>query len=202
MCLPLTLGVEEELHVIDMSTFRLAGRAPALLARLPAEHFTSELQRTTVEIKSGVVSSLEGLRAEIVRLRQQVIEVAAAEGLGLAAVGTVPLSQAEDFALTSGGRFARMQEDYRLLVDEQLICGTQVHVGVADPDLAVDIAQRVARDLPVLLALSASSPLWHGADTGYASMRSIIWQRWPTSGTPGPPPPSTTSCWLISSPQG
>ncbi len=182
----LSLGVEEELHVIDLSTFRLTGRAPALLARLPTEHFTSELQRTTVEIKSEVVASLDDLHVEIVRLREQVTKVAATEGLGLACVGTVPLSDAGDFALTSSGRFARMQEDYRLLVDEQLICGTQVHVGVADADVAVDVAQRVGRDLPVLLALSASSPLWHGADTGYASFRSIIWQRWPTSGTPGP----------------
>ena len=61
-----------------------------------------------------------------------------------------------------------MQEQYRLLVDEQLICGTQIHVGVADRELAVEIAQRIARHLPVLLALSASSPYWNGQDTGYA----------------------------------
>src|SRR3978361_445934 len=79
-----------------------------------------------------------------------------------------------------------MQEQYRLLVDEQLICGTQVHVGVADRDLAIEIAQRVARDLPVPLALSASSPFWNGQDTGYASIRTTVWQRWPTAGATGP----------------
>ncbi len=78
-----------------------------------------------------------------------------------------------------------MQEQYRLLVDEQLICGTQIHVGVADRDVAVEIGQRIARDLPVLLALSASSPYWNGQDTGYASIRTIIWQRWPSAGSPG-----------------
>ena len=90
-----------------------------------------------------------------------------------------------------------MQEQYRLLVDEQLICGTQIHVGVSDRDLAVEIIQRVARDLPVLLALSASSPYWNGQDTGYASIRTIIWQRWPTAGSTGPLAlrrASTTSC--------
>lgn len=183
---PLSLGVEEELHLIDLQTFRLAGRARALLAQLPAEHFSSELQRTTVETNTAVCASLSELRAEIVERRRQVVEVASREGLGIAAVGTVPLSSADDFELTSSGRFARMQEDYRLLVDEQLICGTQVHVGVASRDLAVQIAQRVSRDLPALLALSASSPMWHGSDTGYSSMRSIIWQRWPTSGMTGP----------------
>ena len=79
-----------------------------------------------------------------------------------------------------------MQEQYRLLVDEQLICGLQIHVGVSDRDLAVEITQRIARDLPILLALAASSPFWNGSDTGYASIRTIIWQRWPTAGATGP----------------
>ena len=78
-----------------------------------------------------------------------------------------------------------MQEQYRLLVDEQLICGLQIHVGVPDRDLAVEIMQRIARDLPVLLALSASSPFWNEQDSGYASMRSMVWQRWPTAGATG-----------------
>ncbi|CAA9373063.1 MAG: Protein containing domains DUF404, DUF407 [uncultured Propionibacteriaceae bacterium] len=182
----LTLGVEEELHLIDLATFRLAGRAPALLAQLAGEHFSSELQRSTVEINTAVCSSLEQLRAELLQHRNELIAVASSEGIGIAAVGTVPMSTAGDFELTSNGRFARMQEDYRLLVDEQLICGTQFHVGIADRDLAVRIIPRLSRDLPVLLALSASSPLWHGSNTGYASIRSIIWQRWPTSGVTGP----------------
>jgi carboxylate-amine ligase len=182
----LTLGVEEELHLVDLESWQLAARAPQLLSRLPAENFSAELQRTTVETNTDVCTTLEQLRADIVRLRRELVSVAADEGLGLAAVGTPPLSSTGDFELTTTGRFGRMQDEYRLLVDEQLICGVQFHVGVANRDLAVAITQRVARDLPLLLALSASSPFWQGADTGYASIRSIIWQRWPTSGTTGP----------------
>ena len=73
-----------------------------------------------------------------------------------------------------------------MLVDEQLICGLQIHVGVSDRDLAVEIMQRVSRDLPVLTALSASSPYFNEQDTGYSSIRTIIWQRWPTAGATGP----------------
>ena len=186
MSAQLTLGVEEELHLIEMAAFRLSGRAPALLAQLPPEHFSFELQRTTVETNTAVCRTLAELRSEIILRRRQLTSVAAPEGIGIACVGTVPLSTAGDFELTSSGRFARMQEDYRLLVDEQLICGTQFHVGVADRDLAIRVVQRIVRDLPPFLALSASSPLWHGSDTGYASMRSILWQRWPTSGMTGP----------------
>jgi len=76
-----------------------------------------------------------------------------------------------------------MQAEYRMLVREQLICGTQVHVDVDGRDLAVAVAHRVAPWLPALLALSASSPFWLGTDTGYASYRTLIWRRWPTAGT-------------------
>ncbi len=182
----LTLGAEEELHLIDLERWQLAARAPQLLAKLPKDNYSAEIQRTTVETNTEVVTGLEGLRQELLRLRRGVIEVAEREGLGIAAVGTAPRSEFRDFELTATGRYGRMQEQYRLLVDEQLICGTQIHVGVADRDLAVAITQRIARDLPVLLALSASSPYWNGLDTGYASIRTIIWQRWPSAGSTGP----------------
>ena len=186
MASELTLGAEEELHLIDLRTWELSARAPQILSRLPVDFYSAEIQRTTVETNTAVVRDLDGLRAELTRLRRALVEVAAAEGLGVAAVGTAPRSTYADFELTATGRYSRMHEQYRLLVDEQLICGTQIHVGVSDRDLAVAIAQRIARDLPVLLALSASSPFWNGLDTGYASIRTIIWQRWPSAGSPGP----------------
>ncbi|MFB2600084.1 glutamate--cysteine ligase [Herbiconiux sp. P17] len=185
MAAELTLGAEEELHLIDLRSGKLSARAPQILSRLPSESYSAELQRTTIETNAAVQTTLSGLRADILQLRAGLVEAAAPEGVGIACVGTAPRSEFADFELTSSGRFARMQEQYRLLVDEQLICGTQVHVGISDRDLAVEIAGRVARDLPVLLALSASSPYWNGHDTGYSSIRSIIWQRWPSAGATG-----------------
>ncbi|BDZ47247.1 glutamate--cysteine ligase [Naasia aerilata] len=186
MTAELTLGAEEELHLIDRRSGKLAARAPQILSRLPGESYSAELQRTTVETNTDVVRTLDELRSELLRLRRGVIAAAEAEGVGIAAVGTAPRSALADFELTGTGRYARMQEQYRLLVDEQLICGLQVHVGVRDRDLAVDIMQRISRRLPVLLALSTSSPYWNEQDTGYASIRSIIWQRWPSAGATGP----------------
>ena len=185
MAAELTLGAEEELHLIDLATSKLSARAPQLLSRLPPQNYAAEIQRTTVETNTEVVDSLAGLRHELLRLRRRIVDVAAADSMGIAAVGTAPTSAFADFELTTTGRYGRMQEQYRLLVDEQLICGLQIHVGVSDRDLAVQIMQRVAADLPILLALSASSPYWNEQDTGYASIRSIIWQRWPTAGATG-----------------
>lgn len=186
MSAELTLGAEEELHLIDLESWKLSARAPQLLSRLPSEHYSAEIQRTTVETNTAVVSSLGDLRHELVRLRRRLVEIAAEDGIGVAAVGTAPSAAFADFELTSTGRYGRIQEEYRLLVNEQLICGLQIHVGVSDRDLAVQIMQRLAPDLPVLLALSASSPYWNELDTGYSSIRSIIWQRWPSAGSTGP----------------
>jgi glutamate---cysteine ligase / carboxylate-amine ligase len=182
----LTLGAEEELHVIDLATMSLTARAPEILAELAEDSFGAELQQSTVETKTAVCEDLDQLGDDLRQLRRHLLEVASGRGLGLAAVGTVPLDGSEELSVTPSRRFTQMHEDYRLLVEEQLICGTQVHVGVADRDVAVAVAQRVAGWLPVLLAVSASSPYWHGVDTGYASIRTMIWQRWPTAGASGP----------------
>src|SRR3954469_23665907 len=182
----LTLGAEEELHLIDTQRWELSARAPQILSRLSDKFYSAEIQRTTVETNTAVVKTLDGLREEIVRLRKGLVEAAGRDGLGVAAVGEGARAPLADFELTTTGRYSRMQEQYRLLVDEQLICGTQIHVGVADRDLAVQITQRIAPHLPGLLALSASSPYWNGQDTGYASIRTIIWQRWPSAGATGP----------------
>ena len=186
MSAELTLGAEEELHLIDQESWKLSARAPSLLSRLPADNYSAEIQRTTVETNTDVVDSLAALRSELLRLRRGLVEVAAEDNIGIAAAGTAPSSAFADFELTSTGRYGRMQEQYRLLVDEQLICGA------ADPrrrQLTATSRCRSCsgsrRDLPILLALSASSPFWNEQDTGYASIRSIIWQRWPRPARPG-----------------
>jgi carboxylate-amine ligase len=77
-----------------------------------------------------------------------------------------------------------MAAEYRQLVEEQQVCACQVHVGVADRDLAVRITRRIRNWLPTLLALSSSSPCFQGGDTGYASYRTVVVSRWPTVGPP------------------
>ena len=181
----LSLGVEEELHVVDLTTRELVPRAPEVLDQLDAGHFSAELHRSVVETNTEVAPTLDGLRDAIVARRRQAIGIAESLGLGLVAAGTVPLVDLESLPVTPTSRYHRMLDDYQLLVREQLICGAQVHVGIPDRDEAVSVAQRVAPALPVLLALSASSPYWMGEDSGYASARSLIWLRWPTAGDSG-----------------
>lgn len=183
---PRTLGAEEEFHLVDLKTRRLTARAPELLAELSGE-YVAELQRCVVETNTRVVDSLEGLRGELVRHRRILAEAAAGIGVGVVAAGTVPLSVPAEMQVTRTPRYRQMLADYQLLAREQLICGTQVHVGVDNRDEAVAVGHRVGAFLPTLLALSASSPFAaDGSDTGYASMRTLVWQRWPTTGLSAP----------------
>src|SRR6201997_4074400 len=179
---PRTLGVEEEFHLVDLKTRRLTARAPELLAEL-SDHYVAELQSCVVETNTRVVDSLAGLRGELVALRRVLVETAAELGIGVVAAGAVPLSVPAEMQVTNTPRYRQMLADYQLLAREQLICGTQVHVGVDDRDVAIEVANRVSPDLATLLALSTSSPFWaDGSDTGYSSVRTLVWQRWPTTG--------------------
>jgi glutamate---cysteine ligase / carboxylate-amine ligase len=175
-------GVEEEFHVVDLATRRLIARADGLIARLPDSSFSSELQRSVLEANSRPWIRLADLAADLAALRRAAIAAAEPFGLGIVGAGTVPLADLETLQVTADPRYEHIRSEYRMLAREQLICGTQVHVDVADSDLAVAVAHRIAPWLPTLLALSVSSPFWLGTDTGYASYRTLIWRRWPTAG--------------------
>ena len=149
--------------------------------------YVAELQRCIVEMNSGVVHTLDELRADLQSHRRVLVDAAARLGMGVVAAGAVPLSVPAEMQVTETARYRQMLSDYQLLAREQLICGTQVHVGVDDRDVAIAVANRVAPHLPTLLALSASSPFWaDGSDTGYSSARTLVWQRWPTTGPVAP----------------
>ncbi|MEU9268912.1 glutamate--cysteine ligase [Streptomyces sp. NPDC048251] len=179
------IGVEEEFHVLEVESGLLVPRANSLLRRLPRRTFTTELHQSTVESNSEVHTSLDDLYADLAATRRQLDAAASSLGLAAVAAGAAPLAPAAAAHPTAGARYRRMVEDYRTVADEQLICGAQVHVDVPDRDTAVRVMCAVSGWLPVLLALSASSPFWQGADTGYASWRTMLWQRWPTAGPVG-----------------
>lgn len=175
-------GVEEEFHIVDLATRRLTGQADMLMRRLPADRFGWEMQRSVLEANSRPWSGLTELAEDIAGLRQAAVAAAEPLGLGIVAAGTVPLADPRTLQVTPDPRYEHIRDEYRMLVCEQLICSTQVHVDVDDRDLAIAVGRRIAPWLPALLALSASSPFWRGTDTGYASYRTLIWRRWPTAG--------------------
>lgn len=182
-----TIGVEEEFHIVDLATGELRAGARELLAsRAEVE---PELQRTMIETATEVHQTLDNLRADLLARRAQLVNAAEGLGLGVAAAGTVPGSGATTARVFPKARYQWIHEEYQQLVAEQQVCACQVQVGVPDRDLAVRVARRVRGWLPTLLAMSASSPTFRGADTGYASYRTVAISRWPTVG----PPPDVRS---------
>ncbi|MGH8909050.1 MAG: carboxylate-amine ligase [Egibacteraceae bacterium] len=180
-----TIGVEEEFHVIDPVTRRLTPGAGLILARREWDgRVDAELQRSTVETRTAVCRTLGELRSQLMGLRHEVIDAAVEVGRSVVAAGMAPMLDVAEQRITATARFALMADDYQIVAREQLICGCQTHVGIQDDELAIQIMNRARPWLPALLALSASSPYWSGADTGYASYRYEQWRRWPTSGIP------------------
>src|SRR5262249_44679943 len=161
-----TAGVEEEVHVVGRATRRLAGRADRLVARLPAGNFAAELQRWVLEANSRPWASLADLAEDLAALRRAAIAAAEPLGLGIVAAGAVPLADPGTLQITSDPRDEHMPNEDRELGRGQMICGAQGHVEAGESGPAVAVAHRIAPWLPVLLAVSVSSPFWLGTDTG------------------------------------
>jgi len=177
---PLTIGVEEEFHVVDAAT-----GAPAD-EDLDGPDLEPELHRDMVETTTAVCTTLSGVRAELERLRTAAAKAAAAAGRRIAAAGTLPMSDGRLAEITPTERYQKIGHLHQQVAREQSTCGLHVHVGIADRDLAVAVGNHARLWLPALLALSASSPYWSRIDTGYASYRTILWRQWPTADVPEP----------------
>jgi carboxylate-amine ligase len=174
-----TVGVEEELLLFTAGGARPAPAGEAL-AEDPHSDAEHEFKLEQAEIASDPVHELGELAEELRRSRARLIESAAERGVSVAALGTSPVRTSP--TATPHERYRRMHERYGLVAGDQLTCGAHVHVAVGSRAEAVAVIDRVRPWLAVLLALSANSPFWSGADTGYASYRSISWGRWPTAG--------------------
>jgi carboxylate-amine ligase len=183
-----TIGVEEEYLVLDAGTGAPLPEGELLVGRgrqRLGDAIQTELQRAQLEVSTPVCGTLAEVGEELHRLRREVSSVATSAGAVIAAAGTHPFASCRDNGgVTPAETYLRLERDYQQLAREQLICGCHVHVGIADPELAVQVMNRVRPWLSVVLALSANSPFWAGTDTGYASYRTEIWRRWPTAGTP------------------
>jgi carboxylate-amine ligase len=186
----LTIGVEEEFVLIDSHTGLPAARSDDVLdadARmhgdLPAPGPQSELLSSMVETATAVCTDLTQLRAELTAARGRLAEAAQKVGAHPLASGAAPMSA----PVRQPGptrHYREMAELYGRLTNEAEACGCHVHVGIPDRATAVAVLNHLRPWLPTLLALSANSPFHQGADTGYASWRTMALSRWPATQIP------------------
>jgi len=172
---PLSLGVEEELLLVD-ERFRLEAASEAVLERVSpplSERVSAEIFSEQIEIKTGICHNAEEALAELRGARQAVHDL----GFGLLSAGLHPTA-ATGAQLVDKPRYEIVREDLGDLLRTPP-CGLHVHVGIPDADVAVRIANAFRLYLPALQALSANSPFREGADSGHASARTQVVRSYP-----------------------
>ncbi len=186
-----TLGIEWELQLIDATTRLLRQDADEVLAALPGldasgEHpqIRHELMQSTVEIVTGICSTVSEGMADLGKTIEELQRSADHRGILLACAGTHPVSDWRDAKMAPIARYAELVEQMQWLARRIQTFGVHVHVGLRDGSKAIPVVNALAAYLPHFLALTASSPFWNGQDTGLASTRAIIFGDLPTAGPP------------------
>jgi carboxylate-amine ligase len=183
---PWTIGVEEEVMLLDHQ-HSLAYVIDDVLPRLSpslAASAAAETHAGTIELATGVHSQVTDAVAELSGLRERLREELADVGLRAAAAGTHPLSEWQQTVVSAGARYQLLEASMRDLTRREPTFALHVHVGIPDPETAVEVVNRMRVHLPMLLALSANSPFLRGRDTGFASARTPLFQAFPRVGIP------------------
>ena len=189
-----TLGVEWEIALVDAHSGDLRSVADDVLEGVRVaggfpegqEHprVTQELLSNTVELVTGVHTSVAGARQELSETLAEVRRITDPLGVELYSAGSHPSALPTEQPVTDKDRYAKLIDRTQWWGRQMVIYGVHVHVGVDHSAKALPIVDGLINYQPHLLALSASSPYWGGADTGYASQRSLMFQQLPTGGLP------------------
>ncbi|MEZ5332369.1 MAG: carboxylate-amine ligase [Thermoanaerobaculia bacterium] len=193
MALPkFTIGIEEEYQIIDPETRELRSFVQEFLEQgrlVLKDQIKPEQLQSQIEVGSKICHSIAEARDELAHLRRTVRDVARNNGLVIAAASTHPFSRWTEQEVTPNERYVKHQSEMAELARRLLVFGMHVHVGIQDKDLMIDVMDQARYFLPHLLALSTSSPFWHGRETGLKSYRSVVFGALPRTG----PPPAFTS---------
>jgi glutamate---cysteine ligase / carboxylate-amine ligase len=181
-----TLGVEEEVMLLNHSDHSLSQSSETVLARFSEDlrkHTVPETHAAVIELATGVHLDVAGAVAELAALRAELTRQLRAIGLDAASAGTYPLPSPGQTRVTRAERYRMIADSMRALARREPTLALHVHVGIPDQEDAIRVLNRLRGAVPVLLALSANSPFCQGRDTGFASARTMIFQGFPRTGT-------------------
>ncbi|MDR2280083.1 MAG: YbdK family carboxylate-amine ligase, partial [Gordonia sp. (in: high G+C Gram-positive bacteria)] len=185
-----TLGVEWELALVDRDTRDLTNAAPDLFELIAARgveragRIHKELLSNTVELVTGICHTVDEAMTDLGATLDVVRGLTDEIGVDLYGAGTHPFAEWSAQQLTEGPRYAELISRTQWWGRQMLIWGVHVHVGISHRDKVLPILSSLLKYYPHLLALSASSPMWGGQETGYASNRAMMFQQLPTAGLP------------------
>jgi carboxylate-amine ligase len=179
-----TLGIEEELMILDAETMELVNAVESLLEPAAVGEIKPELMESVLEVSTDPCATVAEAGTQLRALRKQVISTAGTKGLAIGSAGTHPFAMWEDQRIVARPRYRDLISALRFVARQELIFGMHVHVGVDNPDKAIHVANGMRVHVPVLLALSANSPFWRADVTGLASTRMPIFRAFPRVGIP------------------
>lgn len=189
-----TVGIEEEYMLVDIETRDLVADPPPDMMsecrELLEGQVSPEFLRAQIEVGTRVSATVADARRDLARLRRAVADVAHRYGMAPIAASTHPIARWGELLVTEKERYQLLLRELEAVVRRLVISGMHVHVGIDDDDLRIDLMSQFAYFLPHLLALSTSSPFWHGNATGLKSYRTSVFRSLPRTGLP-----ETFSSW-------
>jgi glutamate---cysteine ligase / carboxylate-amine ligase len=183
-----TFGMEEEYFLFDAKTRHAVRRAnKRFLARAQKQlgsHVMTEMLQSQLEVATPPCATMDEARGHLRNYRQTLGQIAAEHQLGLAAIGTFPLAFWPEQMVTRKARYGAIMDDLQMIGYRNMLCGMHVHVAVPDVDTRINLIMRLTPYLPLLLALSTSSPFWQGHLTGLVGYRLAAYDELPRTGLP------------------
>lgn len=182
-----TLGVEEEYLLVDQECGELAVMPKDMMQSCKAElgdQVSHEFLRCQIEVGTPVCADLSQVREHLSYLRRTVAHHADRFGLAPISVACHPWADWRDQDQTDQARYDSISRQMGLMARRMLICGMHVHVGIEDRNQRIRIMNQMVGFLPLLLALSGSSPFWLGEDTRMSSYRTTVFSGYPRTGFP------------------
>lgn len=183
-----TVGVEVELQILDRETLMFSDVAPELLSSLPGsmqERIKEEFIKSMVEINTSICNDISEVERDLREAVGVVEDGLSPLGAVSYAAGLHPLERGHGENVTEGQRYARIMQDLQIVGRRFITQGLHVHVGVEDPERAIKINNTIRMFLPMLLALTTSSPFYCGENTGMYSYRTKLFEALPLAGMPG-----------------
>jgi len=184
----LSFGIEEEFLLVDLASRDMPPRPPAELLDVCRQtfgmHLAEEMFQSQIELVSPILQTLDEARAWLCDSRRRLSAAAADFGIGVLGAAAHPFADWREQLPSDSANYHQLFADYREIAQRSLVSGLHVHVGVPAGYDRIEVLNRVLSWLPLLLALSCSSPLWGGRDTGLASYRRTLCGEWPRMGIP------------------
>jgi len=182
-----TIGVELELQLLDAETLELKSVSNDILTMVPEtrkERIKPEFIQSMVEINTGICSSVAEVEKDLRETYGMLNDIAEAAGVVLYSTSLHPFSKINDQRVSDHPRYQRIMDELQIVGRRFISQGLHVHIGVDDEEKVIKVNNNMRIYLPILLALTTSSPFYEGADTGLMSYRSKLFESLPLAGMP------------------